>query len=159
VSHHIRLPRYEHKPLYRLSTIIDEGLTHVHCHQDAAPDRRLAKDETEDETETAAIAKALGHPSRIQIVRLLVEKQSCFGCDMVDEVKLAQSTVSEHLRILKSAGIISGEIEHPRVCYSLNPDSLMPLAALLNAVFDKHGRGELSGSICCPPSRPTSEKS
>jgi ArsR family transcriptional regulator, arsenate/arsenite/antimonite-responsive transcriptional repressor len=118
-----------------------------------------SKDETGDETETAAIAKALGHPSRIQIVRLLVEKQSCFGCDMVDEVKLAQSTVSEHLRILKSAGIISGEIEHPRVCYSLNPDSLMPLAALLNAVFDKHGRGELSGSICCPPSRPTSEKS
>jgi ArsR family transcriptional regulator, arsenate/arsenite/antimonite-responsive transcriptional repressor len=110
-----------------------------------------SKDETGDET--AAIAKALGHPARIQIVRLLLEKQSCFGCDMVDEVKLAQSTVSEHLRILKSAGIISGEIEHPRVCYSLNPDSLMPLAALLNAVFDKHGRGELGGSICCPPSK------
>ena len=114
------------------------------------------KDKTGDET--AAIAKALGHPARIQIVRLLLEKQSCFGCDMVDEVKLAQSTVSEHLRILKSAGIITGEIEHPRVCYSLNPGSLVPLAALLNAVFDKHGRGELSGSICCPPSDPTSAK-
>jgi ArsR family transcriptional regulator, arsenate/arsenite/antimonite-responsive transcriptional repressor len=76
--------------------------------------------------EIAAIAKALGHPARIQIVRMLLEKQSCFGCDMVDEVKLAQSTVSEHLRILKSAGIITGEIEHPRVCYSLNPGSLMP---------------------------------
>jgi ArsR family transcriptional regulator, arsenate/arsenite/antimonite-responsive transcriptional repressor len=110
-----------------------------------------SKDETGDETETAAIAKALGHPARIQIVRLLLEKQSCFGCDMVDEVKLAQSTVSEHLRILKSAGIITGEIERPRVCYSLNPDSLMPLAALLNAVFDKHGRGKLGGAICCPP--------
>jgi ArsR family transcriptional regulator len=100
----------------------------------------------------AAIAKALGHPARIHIVRLLLEKQSCFGCDMVDEVKLAQSTVSEHLRILKSAGLISGEIEHPRICYSLNPESLLPLAALLNAVFDKDSRGELSGSICCPPS-------
>lgn len=108
------------------------------------------KDETGDEI--AAIAKALGHPARIQIVRLLLEKQSCFGCDMVDEVKLAQSTVSEHLRILKSAGIITGEIEHPRVCYSLNPGSLMPLAALLHAVFDKDARGEPSGSICCPPS-------
>ena len=108
------------------------------------------KDETGDDA--AAIAKALGHPARIQIVRLLLDKQSCFGCDMVDEVKLAQSTVSEHLRILKSAGIITGEIERPRVCYSLNPDSLMPLATLLNAVFDKAGRGELSGSICCPPS-------
>ena len=108
-------------------------------------------DETGDDT--AAIAKALGHPARIQIVRLLLEKQSCFGCDMVDEVKLAQSTVSEHLRILKSAGIITGEIEHPRVCYSLNPGRLAPLAALLDAVFDKHGHGGLSGSICCPPTK------
>ena len=107
------------------------------------------KDGTGDDI--AAIAKALGHPARIQIVRLLLEKQSCFGCDMVDEVGLAQSTVSEHLRILKSAGIITGEIERPRVCYSLNSDSLMPLAALLDAVFDKDDRGELSGSICCPP--------
>jgi ArsR family transcriptional regulator len=99
----------------------------------------------------AVIAKALGHPARIHIVRLLLEKQSCIGCDIVDAVGLAQSTVSEHLRILKSAGIITGEIERPRVCYSLNPDSLMPLAILLNAVFEKDSRGELSGSICCPP--------
>jgi ArsR family transcriptional regulator len=99
----------------------------------------------------AVIAKALGHPARIHIVRLLLEKQSCIGCDIVDAVGLAQSTVSEHLRILKSAGIITGEIERPRVCYSLNPDSLMPLAILLNAVFEKDSRGELIGSICCPP--------
>jgi len=108
---------------------------------------------TETGTEAVAlIAKALGHPARIHIVRLLLEKQSCIGCDIVDEVGLAQSTVSEHLRILKAAGIITGEVEHPRVCYSLNPDSLLPLAVLLNAVFEKEGRGELNGSICCPPS-------
>jgi ArsR family transcriptional regulator, arsenate/arsenite/antimonite-responsive transcriptional repressor len=83
----------------------------------------------------AAMAKALGHPARIQIVRLLLEKQSCIGCDIVDEVGRAQSTVSEHLRILKAAGVITGEIERPRVCYSLNPDSLRPLAALLNRVL------------------------
>ena len=100
----------------------------------------------------AVVAKALGHPARIHIVRVLLEKQSCIGCDIVDAVGLAQSTVSEHLRILKSAGIITGEIERPRVCYSLNPDSLMPLATLLNAVFERDSRGELSGSICCPPS-------
>jgi DNA-binding transcriptional ArsR family regulator len=86
--------------------------------------------------ELAAIAKALGHPARIHIVRLLLAKQSCIGCDIVDEVGLAQSTVSEHLRILKEAGVITGEIERPRVCYSLNPDSLAPLAVLLNAVVD-----------------------
>jgi ArsR family transcriptional regulator len=86
----------------------------------------------------AAIAKALGHPARLHIVRLLLEKRSCIGCDIVDEVGLAQSTVSEHLRILKAAGIITGEIERPRVCYSLNPESLVPLAALLNKVFEKN---------------------
>lgn len=98
------------------------------------------------------LAKALGHPARIGIVSMLHERQSCIGCDIVDEIGLAQSTVSEHLRILKAAGIISGEIERPRICYSLNPDSLLPLAGLLNAVFSKDSRGELSGSICCPPS-------
>src|SRR5579883_3550179 len=89
------------------------------------------------EARIAAIAKALAHPASIHIVRLLLEKQSCIGCDIVDEVGLAQSTVSEHLRILKAAGIITGEIERPRVCYSLNPSRLLPLAALLNAVFEK----------------------
>ncbi|MBE0532214.1 MAG: winged helix-turn-helix transcriptional regulator [Rhodospirillales bacterium] len=101
--------------------------------------------------EVAAIAKALGHPARVQIVRLLLGKPSCIGGDIVGEVGLAQSTVSEHLRILKAAGIIVGEIERPRVCYSLNPKSLLPLAALLNAVFDKDSRGELGGPNCCPP--------
>lgn len=102
--------------------------------------------------EVAAIAKALAHPARIRIVRLLLDKQSCIGCDIVDEVGLAQSTVSEHLRILKTAGVITGEVEHPRVCYSLNPDRLTPLAGLLDTVFEKDRRGELNGSICCPPS-------
>jgi ArsR family transcriptional regulator len=84
--------------------------------------------------ELASIAKALGHPARINIIQLLLEKRSCIGCDFVEEVGLAQSTVSEHLRILKSAGLITGEIEHPRVCYSLNEDGLAPLARLLNAI-------------------------
>lgn len=99
----------------------------------------------------AAIAKALGHPARIHIVGLLLEKKTCIGCDIVDEVGLAQSTVSEHLRILKAAGIVTGEIERPRVCYSLNPARLRPLAAMLGTVLDSEQRGELTGSICCPP--------
>lgn len=85
----------------------------------------------------AALAKALGHPARIGIVRLLIEKQSCIGCDIVEQIQLAQSTVSEHLRILKAAGIIVGEIERPRVCYSLNPASLQPLTALLDGMVDR----------------------
>ena len=101
---------------------------------------------TQDTESLAAIANALGHPARINIVRLLLEKQSCIGCDIVDEVGLAQSTVSEHLRILKSAGVITGEIERPRVCYSLNPDRLLPLLGLLNAVFEKTAPGRPFGS-------------
>ena len=85
--------------------------------------------------EIAALAKALGHPARIHIIRLLLAKKSCIGCDIVDEVGLAQSTVSEHLRILKAAGVIVGEIERPRVCYSLNPHSVAPLADLLNGIL------------------------
>lgn len=98
----------------------------------------------------ASIAKALGHPARIQIIRLLLEKQSCIAADIVDEVGLAQSTVSEHLRILRTAGLVAGEIEGPRVCYCLNPASLRPLVALLNAVFEKDSRGELADGTCCP---------
>src|SRR5918995_433380 len=77
--------------------------------------------------ELAALAKALAHTARVEIVRMLIEKQSCIGCDIVEEIGLAQSTTSEHLRILKAAGVITGEIERPRVCYSLNPHALEPL--------------------------------
>lgn len=82
----------------------------------------------------AGLARALGHPARIRIVRTLIDKQGCIGCELVDETGLAQSTVSEHLRILKAAGIITGQIEHPRVCYSLNPTALEPLREFLVSV-------------------------
>jgi ArsR family transcriptional regulator len=82
----------------------------------------------------ALLAKALGHPARVGIVRLLHQKQACIGCDIVDEIGLAQSTISEHLRILKAAGLITGEIERPRVCYSLNAAALKPLKRFLDEV-------------------------
>jgi ArsR family transcriptional regulator len=87
--------------------------------------------------ELAALAKALGHPARLQIVLALMRKNSCIGCDLADETGLAASTTSEHLRILKAAGIISGEIERPRVCYSLNVEALLPLKALLDDVTSR----------------------
>lgn len=82
----------------------------------------------------AQTARALGHPARIRIVRLLLEKQRCIGGDIVDEVGLAQSTISEHLRILKEAGIVVGEIERPRVCYSLSSKRLKLLSELISQV-------------------------
>jgi len=65
---------------------------------------------------------------------MLLGRQTCIGCDIVDEIGLAQSTTSEHLRILKAAGIITGEVERPRVCYSLNPAALEPLRRLLQEI-------------------------
>lgn len=97
------------------------------------------------DADLAMLAKALGHPARIGIVRLLYERQSCIGCDIVDEVGLAQSTTSEHLRILKTAGIITGEIDGPRVCYSLNSAALEPLKSFLQAVAGPAGQ---SGKSC-----------
>jgi ArsR family transcriptional regulator len=88
--------------------------------------------ELSEDIASAALAKALGHPARIGIVSMLHERQTCIGCDIVEEIGLAQSTTSEHLRVLKAAGIISGEIERPRVCYSLNPTALEPLRHFLN---------------------------
>lgn len=82
----------------------------------------------------ASIAKALAHPARIQIIRLRLSKTSCIGGEITHEVGLAQSTLSDHLRILKAAGVVAGEIEHPRVCYSLNPEQLLPLLDLLQHI-------------------------
>jgi ArsR family transcriptional regulator len=100
-----------------------------------AREQMPASDSQTENEDIAVLAKALGHPARVGIVRMLHEKQSCIGCDIVDEIGLAQSTTSEHLRILKSAGIISGEIERPRVCYSLNPAALEPLRDFLETIL------------------------
>ena len=104
--------------------------------REPAPPAR-APAETED---IASLAKALGHPARVGILQMLHEKQSCIGCDIVDEIGLAQSTISEHLRILKAAGIITGSIERPRVCYSLNAAALEPLGRFLDDVAKRAAR-------------------
>lgn len=85
-----------------------------------------------DQERVAQLAKALAHPARVQIVQTLLRRTTCIGCDIVEEIGRAASTTSEHLRILKEAGLIVGEIERPRVCYSLNPAALKPLAVFLD---------------------------
>ncbi len=112
----------------------------------------LTRRENDSTRALAGLARALGHPARIRIVRTLVDKQACIGCDLVNEIGLAQSTVSEHLRILKAAGIIAGEIEHPRVCYSLNPRALQPLREFL-ATAGPLDRSRSSRRLKHPPQR------
>ena len=65
-------------------------------------------------------------------------RKTCIGCDIVEEIGLAASTISEHLRILKDAGLIMGEIARPRVCYSLNPAAMVPLRAFLTMFEAAH---------------------
>ncbi|HMR06656.1 MAG TPA: metalloregulator ArsR/SmtB family transcription factor, partial [Polyangiaceae bacterium] len=69
-----------------------------------------------------------------QIVRILVRKTSCVCGDIVDEMPLAQSTVSQHLKTLKEAGLIRGEIDGPRVCYCIEPRALRRLKALVGGL-------------------------
>jgi DNA-binding transcriptional ArsR family regulator len=88
----------------------------------------------EADDELATLAKALGHPARVQIMRLLVRREACICGDIVDELPLAQSTVSQHLKVLKEAGLIRGEIDGPRVCYCVEPRALRRLKALVGSL-------------------------
>ena len=75
---------------------------------------------TATEQQLAAVAKALGHPARVAIVRLLAQRRACVFGELVLELPLSQSTVSQHLKELKAAGLVQGEIDGPRVCYCLD---------------------------------------
>jgi ArsR family transcriptional regulator, arsenate/arsenite/antimonite-responsive transcriptional repressor len=99
----------------------------------AEPDLRPVEGPEADE-ELATLAKALGHPARVQIMRLLVRREACICGDIVDELPLAQSTVSQHLKVLKDAGLVKGEIDGPRVCYCVEPRTLRRFKALLGGL-------------------------
>ncbi len=87
-----------------------------------------------DDDRLAQMAKALGHPARVRILRLLADRGACITGDLVAELPLAQSTVSEHLRILRDAGLIQGEIEGPRTSYCINSGGLLALKAAVQSL-------------------------
>lgn len=95
---------------------------------------------TEDELYLANLAKALSHPARIRILNLLAACERCITGKLVSDLPLAQATVSQHLKILKSAGLIQGKIEGPATCYCLDKDSILKA---------RHAFGMLPGCICC----------
>ncbi len=86
---------------------------------------------TKTQNEIAALAKALGHPARIAILQYLAEKKSCVCGEIVNELPLSQSTVSQHLKELKQAGLIKGEIDGPSVCYCIDSKSLLKAKKVL----------------------------
>jgi ArsR family transcriptional regulator, arsenate/arsenite/antimonite-responsive transcriptional repressor len=84
--------------------------------------------------ELASLAKALGHPLRVRILRLLMSRDACFCGEIVEQLPVAQATVSQHLKVLKEAGLIRGEIEGQRVCYCANAAVLERAVELLDVL-------------------------
>jgi len=93
-------------------------------------------EQTKDEARTVAMLRAIAHPARFRIVKLLAARQACVCGDLVDELPLAQSTVSEHLKVLKDAGIVRGTIEGPNTCYCLEPQAIAWLKREFGALSD-----------------------
>ena len=92
----------------------------------------------------ALAAKALAHPARLAILRVLAARKTCLCGEIVDVMPLAQATVSQHLKVLREAGLIRGEIDGPRSCYCLDADGLRRLRAGLEDLF-----GCLEGAPGC----------
>lgn len=104
------------------------------CTPSSCGPRRPATPLGDDEQELADLAKALGHPARVRILKILVERNTCICGDIVEEIPLAQSTVSQHLKQLQEAGLIQGEIDGPRVCYCVDAVRLKRLKVLIAGI-------------------------
>ena len=90
-----------------------------------------------DDIRLAELCKALSHPARIAILKLLLQKQSCICGDIVEELPLSQSTVSQHLKELRQVGLIKGEIDGPRVCYCINNETMQGCCAMLGQFIEE----------------------
>jgi ArsR family transcriptional regulator, arsenate/arsenite/antimonite-responsive transcriptional repressor len=102
----------------------DMGMTADECCDVAPPPAKAA---TPDDRTLAMMAKALAHPARIKVLRVLNARQVCVTGDIVDQLELAQSTVSEHLRLLREAGLIRGVTDGPRTRYCIDAAGLAVL--------------------------------
>ena len=93
---------------------------------------------TKTQNDLASLAKALGHPARIAILQFLSAQPSCVCGDIVDELPLSQSTVSQHLKELKNAGLIKGNIDGPSVCYCIDMEAWNQAKLKLSDLFDSY---------------------
>jgi len=99
--------------------------------------RTLAKvDYTKEEEEIALFAKAMGHPVRLQILNILKNQACCHTGDLTEIIPLAQSTISQHLKALKDAGLIQGEIMPPKIQYCLNTKNWAKASTLFDTFFN-----------------------
>ena len=86
---------------------------------------------TEFDMQLAELARALSHPARVAIVRHLATRGTCVCGQIVDVLPLAQATVSQHLKVLKEAGLVQGEVDGPRTCYCVNPETVKRFQSLV----------------------------
>lgn len=98
---------------------------------------------TDQQNELATLAKALGHPARVAIIEYLIKVDTCICGDIVNELPLAQPTVSQHLKELKNAGLIKGSIDGNAICYCIDDQNWARFQSVLNEMFDR------KKSKCC----------
>ncbi|MER3472128.1 MAG: transcriptional regulator [Chitinophagaceae bacterium] len=101
---------------------------------------------TDKQNAIATLAKALGHPARIAIIEYLLKVDTCICGDIVNELPLAQPTVSQHLKELKNAGLIKGEIEGNSICYCIDEKAFQKLQTYFTNILTK---AENKKSNCC----------
>lgn len=95
---------------------------------------------TKEQNELAKVAKVLGNPARIAILHHLLKANACINGDLVQELGLAQATISQHLRELKAIGLVQGTIEGVSMSYCIDAAKWAELKALFNALFDQFGK-------------------
>ncbi len=91
----------------------------------------------DQDQQIARFAKGIAHPARVAILRYLAQQNTCVCGDIVEELPLSQSTVSQHLRELKQCGLIQGTIDGPRVCYCIDPENFQKARQLLGDFFEQ----------------------
>lgn len=94
-------------------------------------------------SEIAAIAKVFAHPARVAILQYISQQNSCICNDLVDEIGLAQATISQHLKVINDAGLLKGNYEGKSLCYCLNVERFQKFQALFNSFFNT------TASNCC----------
>ncbi len=109
--------------------------------------RNRTATEDQDIKRCAQLSKALGHPVRLAILKLLTQRDTCFCGDFTDVLPLAQSTVSQHLKVLKDAGLITGTSSGVRTCYCLDPDGIAELRKILSSLGEMFSTGNFTD--CC----------
>ncbi len=100
---------------------------------------------TAADNQLARYAKALSHPARVAILDVLIRRQACICGDIVEELPLSQSTVSQHLKELKEAGLIKGDVDGPRVCYCIDEKAWARAIQTLDEFFGRYDPSR----VCC----------